>query len=640
VPSLLIHGIDSQLGCSCAARWLQSSDVTIYYVGINLEPKEITDVVLRSASQPRGDATSVPYREDIGTRLLSAGSISDVFKLAGVAPRINQAWLFSGPSFIEPRSERLEQLLRACPTIGIKEVNYVEVDSKRGGWKSLAGDTISQRCQEQNLRFRIFRTSLIVDEWHPVLEDGNGVFAGFLAALYSFKTEIEERCPQYFDFHALRCLAPEASSLNLLPASVASEMILRIADQEGTAGHNFPIMNPQWTAFSALCEHIAISFGIGLIPVPEYEALNNIDQAFHERIRGFHDYFACAPNIPAYGCAEPSNHGAMCDDEAQLALLRSVRQNLDKEWLAHEQRVARMPDTLGKKTIARNNSELTYYIAGTTGPVVVILNALGQRLEFWYRLIDILMKDVRLIIWEPRGTIYPPPPFGLAEQVNDLEAVLYNERIDSCYLLGWCTGPKVAVDFYLRRPEVVQSMVFLNSTFKCTGSEEELDTEYERHLEFLCRSVVRKPSLAASMMKTFQSASKEQDLESLEETDAEPNSRKVLSLINTKLKPLVLSPFANEETTLNYAHQLVDFWSNDVRPKAREVHAPVFLIGTEYDEVVSPAASEAAAKLFPNAKHVHILGATHYCLYDRAEYISGLLRGIVNHSYDQTAVGR
>ena len=52
---------------------------------------------------------------------------------------------------------------------------------------------------------------------------------------------------------------------------------------------------------------------------------------------------------------------------------------------------------------------------------------------------------------------------------------------------------------------------------------------------------------------------------------------------------------------------------------------PVLLIGTEYDQVATPEASAAAATWFPDARYVHIRGATHYCLYDRPEFVAGLL---------------
>jgi pimeloyl-ACP methyl ester carboxylesterase len=71
---------------------------------------------------------------------------------------------------------------------------------------------------------------------------------------------------------------------------------------------------------------------------------------------------------------------------------------------------------------------------------------------------------------------------------------------------------------------------------------------------------------------------------------------------------------------------MMDFWANDSRQKAARVTIPVLLIGAEYDQIISPASSEMGAGLFPVAWHVHLTGATHYFLYDRAEMLSGLLK--------------
>jgi len=100
----------------------------------------------------------------------------------------------------------------------------------------------------------------------------------------------------------------------------------------------------------------------------------------------------------------------------------------------------------------------------------------------------------------------------------------------------------------------------------------------------------------------------------------------VLSMMNSELKPYVLGPFRTEETTLNYAHQMMDFWANDSRQKAAQINIPVLLIGAEHDQIISPDSSEIGARLFPNARHVHLTGATHYFLYDRAELLVGLLK--------------
>jgi len=138
--------------------------------------------------------------------------------------------------------------------------------------------------------------------------------------------------------------------------------------------------------------------------------------------------------------------------------------------------------------------------------------------------------------------------------------------------------------------------------------------------------LVRKPVMAPSVMSTLKARTQQGEIEMLEGSDSEQLSVSVLSLMNANLKPHVLAPFKTEATTINYAHQLVDFWNQDVRPKAGKVNVPVLLISSEYDQVATPAASTEAAKLFPIARHIHVKGATHYCLYDRPEFMAGLLK--------------
>jgi pimeloyl-ACP methyl ester carboxylesterase len=313
------------------------------------------------------------------------------------------------------------------------------------------------------------------------------------------------------------------------------------------------------------------------------------------------------------------------DEDAQIALLEDVRKTQDQALATAEQHVAGLPGTLLCKTLSRNGSELRYYVGGNTGPTVILLNALGQGLQCWYRLIARLVESCRVITWEPRGTVSPTRPFGLSDQVDDLDAVVQSERLDSCHLVGWCTGPKVAIEYHLRRPSVIRSMAFLNGTFKCTSSPEEFDSPYEQNMESLCRMLIRKPSTAESVMKNLQSRPEDDELALLQGSDGEQISISVLSQINTDLKSYVLAPFRTEETILNYAHQLRDFWAHDVRPRAGEIPVPVLLMGAEYDQVATPASSQMAAGLFPNARHLHVTGATHYCLYDRAEFVAGLL---------------
>jgi pimeloyl-ACP methyl ester carboxylesterase len=648
VRNILIQGVDSLLGSYFAARCLQSPDDQVFCVADEADAssgEDITELVATAAHQTTEGSAVVRSRQEIADKLHLVGRDLDVNAL-GRVPTIDEVWYFAnfrvnGKRVNENQVETLETLISACPRIDAREFNYVEFDNATT--RQISDHEISQRCKAQNVGYRIFRTSFIVGvgavgQGHRRLGQSSDAFPQFLALLHEFKAEIEGRSPQYFDFQALRCCAPRDAALNLITARLASDLLLRIARAEGTLGCSFPVVSPQNASFSDLCERIGIAYGLGLLSVEDFGSLNAIDRAFHERLGSLHGYLMSgAPEshaTEAYRAACLPLESVRFDEEGQIALFESLRKNADDARAARAKRFAGLPGRLASKEITRAGSTLSYYVSGSADTTVVILNALGQGLEYWYRLMDYLVESYRVIIWAARGTASPQPPFGITDQVDDLEAILYHENIEACHLVGWCTGPKVAIEFYLRHPSAVRSMAFLNGTFKCGGSPEEFDSPYEQNLESLCRMLVRKPAMAASVRKTFQSPVEESETELLEGPDSEQMSVSVLSLINADLKSYVLAPFRTEETTVNYAHQLVDFWAHDSRPKAAEVQIPVLLVGAEYDQVATPAASQMAAGLFPKARHVHVSGATHYCLYERPEFVAGLLKGFFDNSAD------
>jgi pimeloyl-ACP methyl ester carboxylesterase len=137
-------------------------------------------------------------------------------------------------------------------------------------------------------------------------------------------------------------------------------------------------------------------------------------------------------------------------------------------------------------------------------------------------------------------------------------------------------------------------------------------------------------------MKTLQSAGNSEPAVPLEEMEGNALAGHVLSLMSTHLKSHVIAPFQNEESTLNYVRQLLDFWSHDVTPKLPSVKAPVLLISAEYDQIASPSGSSEATESFPNARHVQVAGGTHYCLYDRPEWMANLVKVFFRESEESS----
>jgi len=630
VRNVLISGVESVLGSYLAARCLAVYGDRVFCFSHEkddvLAPDQRADFLIDLAREIAGDAAL--NAGEMRQRLRCAGGLHASQPGPGIAGiDIHEAWYLTNFTGVRNPAEAFEGVLSACAGMGAKEFNHVVFDAPG---RAPADAQILRRCQAHGLRGRIFRASLILGGDGVMLEPGGGVLPRFLSTLHSFKAEIQERLPEYFDLKALRVAAPANALLNVAPVRLVSDVLVRVARADGTAGSSFTIASPENTTVEDFFDRVGIAYELSLLPVEASGDLNAVDRAFRERLKEAEedaDLYVAGGSLEfsaeAYAVAGLEPERAILNEQAQIEILESLRRNQDQALTARRRRAAELPARLEQKTIARDGAELNYYCGGKTGPAVVVLNALGQGLEYWYRLLDNLIEDHRVIIWEPRGTIAPPAPLNLNDQADDLEAVLRHEGIESCHRLGWCTGPKVALAFYLRRPQVVRSLAFLNASLKCDGSPEELDSAYERNVETLCRMVARQPSMAPAVRAALSpgepsTPSKPEDLEEM--------SADVLALMNANLKASVLAPFKNDQTTLNYARQSVDFWSRDARPVASKVQVPVFLLSTEHDQVATPAASRAFAELLPWALHVHVKGATHYCFYDRPEFVAGMLR--------------
>jgi hypothetical protein len=468
--NILIIGIEKPLGSYFAARWLQASDGVVFYspFAVNtFSAEEILGLIFQAAIQINDVLPAEGMRRPIEERLKQvAGNVAQ-----SAGGEIDEVWYFADSMASQSPAELCSSLISMFPVINTKKLNYVAVNAVGSDSGLDTRHREFSRCLKMhNIEHRVFLTSQIVTTRHSNLNQDSSAIMNFLSLLHSFKSEIEERSPQYFDFQALRCVAPPDAALNFITADTASELLIGIAQKQESITTNFSIVSPQNIPFAVLCENIGIAYGLGLLSVEDFDSLNAVDRSFHQRLGHFHSDLingtAELPNTDAYQAAGLEPGRAILDEDAQIALLESIRQSQDKALAARKGRAAELPRKLLHKTLTTRGRDLNYYVGGFTGTPIVVLNALGQGLEYWYRLIDCLLENHRVIIWEPRGTVSPPPPFGLCDQVDDVDAVLQQESIDACHLIGWCTGPKVAIDFYLRRPSLVRSMAFLNGTFK------------------------------------------------------------------------------------------------------------------------------------------------------------------------------
>ncbi|MFI5106505.1 MAG: hypothetical protein ACHP79_16400, partial [Terriglobales bacterium] len=334
--------------------------------------------------------------EEIKQRLQQVGGDGDApGPEAGV--RIDEVWYFAGSGDGRESSKLLDGVMPACVRAGAKEFNYVafdatgpedeKKDSRRQSANATAGmtdDEISQCCGTHGLQCRIFRTSMVLGHGRTAPEQAGAALSKFFSALHFFKAEIDGRSPQYFDFKALRYPAPADARVNLLAAGTASDLLLRIARKEGTAGSSFSIASPQNTAFLDLCERIGIAYNLSIVPAADLKELNAIDRVFQQQLDEANAPMAIGAlefSPEAYALAGLPPESAFLDEQAQIELFESVRRVQDKALAARRRRAADLPRRLERKTLLRDQSELNYLSGGNGGPAVVVLNALGQGME-------------------------------------------------------------------------------------------------------------------------------------------------------------------------------------------------------------------------------------------------------------------
>src|SRR5205807_1548562 len=254
------------------------------------------------------------------------------------------------------------------------------------------------------------------------------------------------------------------------------------------------------TLFDDLCEDLSSIYELELVPVQDSELLNDIDKLFCRRLHGFAAHLSAdSTGEQQLDCEAGENRIGTLGPRERLALLGALRRSQDTAWQGTKERVATMPGTLKETIIVQNGTPLLYYSAGQSETPLILINALGQDLDYWYPLVDYLRTRQRVILWEQRGTMLPPYPFQLTDQLSDLEAILKHEGIKKCYLVAWCTGLKISMAFHLQHPEIVTAMVALNGSLHTFDTPPELETTFEHNFGPVCRMVNETPRIAASV---------------------------------------------------------------------------------------------------------------------------------------------
>jgi 3-oxoadipate enol-lactonase len=123
---------------------------------------------------------------------------------------------------------------------------------------------------------------------------------------------------------------------------------------------------------------------------------------------------------------------------------------------------------LTEHVLDRHGSPIHYWVGGPADHMAIVFThgALVDHAQFMGQ-VDVLISDYRVVLWDMRGHGLSRPigmAFGVPEAVNDLLAILDQEKIGKAIHAGQSTGTYVSQEFVFRYPEQVEALIIIDGT--------------------------------------------------------------------------------------------------------------------------------------------------------------------------------
>lgn len=170
--------------------------------------------------------------------------------------------------------------------------------------------------------------------------------------------------------------------------------------------------------------------------------------------------------------------------------------------------------------------ELHHIVEGE-GEVLVFIHGLSDNLLYWEPLSTNLKKDFQVVRLDLRGHGQSPlgdEEISIATYADDLKNILDDLGIQKSNLVGFSLGGAVALDFAIKYPDHVSSLVLMSTFFKCDDEvintlsqfKDFLDRGFEEFFDFmlprvLCPDVIENNKVELDFLK--QESSKTANLE-------------------------------------------------------------------------------------------------------------------------------
>ena len=268
------------------------------------------------------------------------------------------------------------------------------------------------------------------------------------------------------------------------------------------------------------------------------------------------------------------------------------------------------------KKITVNGLSLSYLERGS-GPLVILIHGSVSDYREWEKQIGALAKHYRVVAYSrrfhwPNATPAKDADASVERQVDDLAALLRALGSTPAHIIGHSFGGAVALNFALRYPELVRTLVLVEPAVSSVLADTPENTEARKEGQ----------AIRAKMKEAFDSG----DAQRIVRTYADHVAPGEFEKATTETREMLMANV--------HAFQL-DFTAP--RPvlscdDARRISAPVLVLSGDRSPLGLQRIAEATSNCIPKAGFIKIAGGTHWVQHDHPEeFNAAVLAFLASH---------
>ena len=236
-----------------------------------------------------------------------------------------------------------------------------------------------------------------------------------------------------------------------------------------------------------------------------------------------------------------------------------------------------------------------YYEVSGEGEPVLLLHGLGSSIRDWEWQVPLFAQQYRVITCDIRGhgrSSKPPGPYSISQFTADVVELLHQLQVDPAHILGLSMGGMIAFQLAVDHPQLVKSMVIVNS-----GPELVLRT-WKEHLGIWQRLLISRLMGPQKMGQVIS-----------QRLFPEPQQTEMARTMATRWAE-------NDKAAYLAATKALIGWS--VAKQLPQINCPTLVITADQD-YTPVSAKEAYVKQMPQARLQVIQNSRHATPIDQAE---------------------